>query len=259
MNFNLPFLPDRIQKPRESGLTIMTDRGLSVRETENFTEGNAPYTDFVKMAFGTSLLIPSLESKLNIYREANIHCYFGGTLFEVFARQNALEDYEKYLDRFGIEFLEISDSVIKMERKEKLSYIQRFSDAFKVISQVTNFVPQGHLSFDKMVTFINEELAAGAEFIIIKESEQMPLLSKDGLATYLTSGETENVLDLSKLVWDAPLKHQQIELINLFGANVNLCNAGHDDVIALEAKRLGLHSSTLLKLIPEGDRANNND
>lgn len=259
MNFNLPFLPERREKPRESGLTIMTDRGLSVREAENFTEGNAPYCDFVKMAFGTSMLIPSLESKLNIYREAGIHCYFGGTLFEVFARQNAMEDYEQYLDRFGIEFLEISDSVVTMDRQEKLAYIQRFSEEFEVLSQVTNFVPQGHLSFDRLVTYANEELAAGAQNIIIKESEQMPLFSKDGLAAYLTSKDAENALDLSKLIWDAPNKQQQIELINHFGANVNLCNVSHVDVIALEAKRLGLHSSTLLKLIPEGAREKDND
>ena len=259
MNFKLPFLPERKDKPRESGLTIMTDRGLSVREAESFAEGNAPYCDFVKMAFGTSLLIPSLESKLNIYREAGTNCYFGGTLFEVFVRQNAMEDYEQYLDRYGIEFLEISDSVVTMDRKEKLAYIKRFSEEFEVLSQVTNFVPQGHLSFDRIVTYANEELEAGAQFIIVKESEQMPLFSKDGLAAYLTSKEAKNALDLSKLIWDAPNKQQQIELINLFGANVNLCNVRHDDVIALEAKRLGLHSSTLLKLIPEGNRDKNND
>ena len=259
MNFKLPFLPERREKPRESGLTIMTDRGLSVREAENFTEGNAPYSDFIKMAFGTSLLIPSLESKLNIYREAGIHCYFGGTLFEVFARQNAMEDYEKYLDRFGLEFLEISDGVIRMKRKDKLAYIQRFSDQFEVLSQVTNYVPQGHLSFDRLVSYANEELSAGAKFIIVKESEQMPLFLKDGLAAYLTSKEAENTLDISRLIWDAPEKHQQIELINLFGPNVNLCNVREDDVISLEAKRLGLHSSTLLKLIPEGDREKGNE
>ena len=49
MNFNLPFLPQRTEKPRSSGITIMTDKGLSVRESENFTEGNAPYTDFVML------------------------------------------------------------------------------------------------------------------------------------------------------------------------------------------------------------------
>lgn len=253
MNFNLPFLPQRAEKPRSSGITIMTDKGLSVREAENFTEGNAPYTDFVKMAFGTSLLIPSLESKLNIYRGAGITPYFGGTLFEVFAHREAMDDYNRYLDRYGIEYLEISDSAIKLSRETKLNHINQFSANFQVISQVTNMVEGGHLSFDKWIQFAEDELQAGASHIIIKESTQMPLYGKNGLATYLAANASNHTIDLNRVIWDASQKSEQIELINLFGSNVNLYNIASFDVIALETKRLGLHSSTLLKLIDKAE------
>lgn len=253
MNFNLPFLPQRTEKPRSSGITIMTDKGLSVREAENFTEGNAPYTDFVKMAFGTSLLIPSLESKLNIYRGAGIIPYFGGTLFEVFALRDAMDDYNRYLDRYGIEYLEVSDSAIKLNRETKLNFINQFAANFQVISQVTNMVEGGHLSFDRWIQFAEDELHAGASYIIVKESAQMPLYGKNGLATYLSTNASNYAIDLNRIIWDASQKSEQIELINLFGSNVNLYNIASFDVIALETKRLGLHSSTLLKLIDKAE------
>ena len=38
MNFNLSQIPDRNQKPRTAGLTMVMDKGLSMRETEDFLE-----------------------------------------------------------------------------------------------------------------------------------------------------------------------------------------------------------------------------
>ena len=36
MNFTLPHLPERPEKPRNKGLTMMMDKGLSVRQVEDF-------------------------------------------------------------------------------------------------------------------------------------------------------------------------------------------------------------------------------
>ncbi len=251
MNFNLPYLPFRTQKPRETGLTIMTDRGLSVRETENFAEGNAPYTDFVKMAFGTSLLIPSLESKLNIYRESGISPYFGGTLFEAFAVRGLIDDYRRYLDRYGIEYIEISDGIIPIKREEKLSYIRQLSSDYTVISQSTPTKPIENADHDKWIEFIQEEMDAGAWKVILKENESIQIFNKDGVWNRHFVTQMRESLNMDRLIWDAPEKEHQLRLINLFGNNVSLCNIASNDVIPLEAKRLGLHSSTLMSLLPE--------
>lgn len=251
MNFNLPYLPLRLQKIRETGLTIMTDRGLSVRETENFAEGNAPFTDFVKMAFGTSLLIPSLESKLNIYRESGISPYFGGTLFEAFVVRGLIDDYRRYLDRYGIEYIEISDGVIPMKREEKLEFIRQLSSNYTVISQSTPTKPVENITHDKWIEFIKEEIEAGAWKVILKENENIQVFNKDGVWNRHFITRMKESLNMDQLIWDAPEKEHQLRLINLFGNNVSLCNIAPDDVIGLEAKRLGLHSSTLMSLLPE--------
>ena len=95
MNFNLPFLPTRTEKPRESGLTMMMDKGLSNRQTEYFIESCGDLMDIVKFGFGTSYITKNLKVKLAMYKEANIKCYLGGTLFEAFAVRNMFDDYKR--------------------------------------------------------------------------------------------------------------------------------------------------------------------
>ena len=84
MNFKLPHIPERPSKPRQSGLTMMMDKGLSLGETANFLESSLEYTDMVKFGFGTAMVTNKLEEKLKMYRDAGLRTYFGGTLFEAF-------------------------------------------------------------------------------------------------------------------------------------------------------------------------------
>ncbi len=81
MNFELTHIPKRSRKPRENGLTMMMDKGLSVREVEDFIETSGEMTDIVKFGFGTSVITSNLKEKIKIYKNACIRPYFGGTLF----------------------------------------------------------------------------------------------------------------------------------------------------------------------------------
>ena len=69
MNNVLPFLPERTAKPRNSGLTMVMDKGLSIREAEDFMSVGSEYTDFVKLGFGTSLITPGFDKKIRIYKK----------------------------------------------------------------------------------------------------------------------------------------------------------------------------------------------
>ena len=72
MNFELPHIPYRENSPRENGLTMMMDKGLSWRETENFIDSSAHLTDIVKFGFGTSYVTNDLQKKLDLYKAAGI-------------------------------------------------------------------------------------------------------------------------------------------------------------------------------------------
>ena len=61
--------------------------------------------------------------------------------------------------------------------------------------------------------------------------------------------EVDNIIagveDVDLLIWEAPIKNQQQELIIQFDNNVNLGNIPSDEVLALEALRQGLRGDTL--------------
>ena len=60
---------------------MMMDKGLGLRETEDFIEASAHLTDIVKFGFGTSYVTKDFAAKIKLYKEAGVRPYLGGTLF----------------------------------------------------------------------------------------------------------------------------------------------------------------------------------
>src|SRR6218665_2836845 len=112
-NFKLKQLPERTAKPRSNGLTMVMDKGLSLREAENFIDANGEYVDLVKLGFGTSIITPKLEEKIRLYEQADIGVYFGGTLFEAFIVRNQYDDFLRTIEKYKLSYLEVSDGSIE--------------------------------------------------------------------------------------------------------------------------------------------------
>ena len=129
-------LPLRTSKARENGLTMMMDKGLSLRQTEDFLSSNHEHTDIIKLGFGTSIITPNIAEKIKLYQNNDMLVYAGGTLFEAFAIRKQLDDYKKYMNHIGLEMVEISDGSISMNHNIKCDIIADFSKDFKVISEV---------------------------------------------------------------------------------------------------------------------------
>ena len=70
MNFPLPHLPERTRAPRTHGLTMVMDKGLSLRQAEDLIAVADDRVDFLKLGFGTSLFTPDLKEKVKLYRDA---------------------------------------------------------------------------------------------------------------------------------------------------------------------------------------------
>src|SRR5690606_28083775 len=136
MNYRLNNIPERSVKPRDKGLTMVMDKGLSLRQVEDFLEVAGVHTDIVKLGWATSYVTPNLEEKLKLYKQANIPVYFGGTLFEAFVIRNQFDDYRRVLDKFGMEFAEVSDGSIEIAHEEKCEFISKLSEQVTVISEV---------------------------------------------------------------------------------------------------------------------------
>jgi phosphosulfolactate synthase len=253
MNYNLPFIPQRPAKPRNEGQTMMMDKGLSVREVENFIESSGEYTDFVKFGFGTSIITNRLEDKLKLYKEANIRPYFGGTLFEAFIIRGMFDDYRKYIDKFGLDLAEVSDGSMVIPHNEKLKYIEQLSKQVTVLSEVGSKVKGVNISPEDWVNMMKSELEAGSYKVIAeaRESGTIGIYNADGSVNESLINQISKDVKSSDIIWEAPAGKQQVWFIKLFGSNVNLGNIAPNIVIPLETLRLGLRGDTFFDTLPD--------
>ena len=162
MNYELKNLPERTQKPRQFGFTMAMDKGLSIREAEDFVSTCSNHVDIVKLGWATSFVTPNLKDKLKIFKEAGVPVYFGGTLFEAFVIRDQFDDYRRLLDRFDMTFAEVSDGSIDLDHDKKCDYITKLAEQVTVLSEV------GSKDADKIIPpymwieLMQKELDAGA-------------------------------------------------------------------------------------------------
>ena len=246
MNFRLSQIPERVKKPRAHGITMVMDKGLSIEETRNFLSIAGPYVDVVKLGFGTSYVTPDLKTKLEVYRKADIPIYFGGTLFEACLVRNQLEEYITVCKDYGVTYMEVSDGSINIEHKEKCKLIERLTKHAVVLSEVGSKDAAHIIPPYKWIELMRAELSAGATYVIAEAREA------GNVGIYRGTGEVREGLvqeiltqiPAEKILWEAPQKSQQLYFIELVGANVNLGNISPNEMIALEAMRIGLRGDT---------------
>ncbi|MEM8967578.1 MAG: phosphosulfolactate synthase [Bacteroidota bacterium] len=253
MNYTLKNVPERTTKPRVSGYTMAMDKGLSLREVEDFISVAGNYVDVVKLGWATSFVTPQLEEKIAAYHQADIPVYFGGTLFEAFVVRDQFDDYRRILDKYKLSFAEVSDGSIELSHDEKLRYIQELSQQVTVLSEVGSKDAAKIMPPYKWIELMQAELEAGAWKVIgeAREGGNVGLFRSSG---EVRSGLVEEILTkipFERIIWEAPQKEQQVWFIKLLGANVNLGNIAPNEIIPLETIRLGLRGDTFTHFLDE--------
>lgn len=246
MNFNLTQIPERTQQPRTSGLTMVMDKGLSINEVHDFVSVTRPHVDIVKLGFGTSFVTPNLREKIEVYHSYNIPIYFGGTLFEAFLIRNQVEDYIAVCKDYGIKYVEVSDGSVSIPHAEKCGYIEKLTQHATVLSEVGSKDAAHIIPPYKWIELMRAELEAGSSYVIAEAREA------GNVGIYRGSGEVREGLvqeiltqiPEEKIIWEAPQKAQQLYFLELIGCNVNLGNIAPNEVIPLEAMRIGLRGDT---------------
>lgn len=251
MNYTLTQLPDRTPKPRQSGLTMVMDKGLSLREVEDFLSTSAAHADIIKLGWATSFVTPNLKEKLAIYREGGLPVYFGGTLFEAFVVRKQFDEYRKLLDTFGMEYAEVSDGSIEMPQDDKCEYIRQLATQVTVLSEVGSKDEAKIIPPYKWIQLMKAELQAGAWKVIgeAREGGTVGLFRSSGEVRQGLVEEILTQIPSESILWEAPQKEQQVWFVKLLGANVNLGNIAPHEVIPLETIRLGLRGDTFTQFL----------
>ncbi|MCX7728734.1 MAG: phosphosulfolactate synthase [Bacteroidia bacterium] len=253
INSNLHTLPERTKKPRNTGITMVIDKGLGLHAAEDIVSSSAHIIDYIKIGFGTSIVTQNLKEKINIYQKAGLEVYLGGTLLEAFLVRNQLEDYLKFVDELKLTCVEVSDGSITIPHEQKCELIHYLSKNYKVLSEVGSKEEGIIIHPNRWIKMMKAELQAGSYKVIAeaRESGTVGIFHKNGSAHVMLIDKIKAHVDIHNIIWETPQKSQQVYFIKHFGANVNLGNIPTSDVIALECLRLGLRGDTFFTFIPD--------
>lgn len=253
MKIKLPYIPERPEKPRTAGVTMVMDKGLGMRAAEDMIEVAGKHIDFVKLGFGTSMATGRLEDKINLYKSHGLQPYLGGTFFEACVVRDKFNDYKKLLKKLNIETAEVSDGSIHLEPEVKAKYISELAKDFRVLSEVGSKDSGIFIAPQKWKKLMQMELEAGAYKVIAeaRESGTVGIYRPGGKPHVQLIKQILSVVNGDNILWEAPNKAQQVYFIKLLGANVNLGNIAPDEIISLEALRLGLRGDTFFESLPD--------
>lgn len=249
-------ISSRIKKPRLNGLTMVMDKGLGLQETVEMLSVTAEFIDYLKLAFGTPALYKTelLQRKIAVVRNHDVHIYPGGTFLEIAVLQNKVDEFLHRAKELGFSAIEVSDGTISMSPELRHSIIKMASSlGFHVLTEVGKKDPENNIRVRDMVNQIQSDLYAGASKVIVEARESGKNIgvfdSKGAILKDRFNEIMSGINDQTEIIWEAPLKAQQQELILQFGPNVNVGNISPSEILALEALRVGLRSDTLKSLL----------
>lgn len=238
-------------RKKRLGLTMVIDKGLGVHSFSDFIQVAGPHIDIVKLAFGTSVLYDPklLRLKLKLATDQGLIIMPGGTLLEVAIQQQEVGSFFDSICSAGFNGLEVSDGTIELNRKRRTALIKEgIERGLYVVTEYGKKADGSTIDPEELAFTAECDWEAGSKLVAIEARESginVGLFDEKGECREKTIEEVlDRVGDPSKLLWEAPLKQQQVDLLKQFGANVHLGNIAPSDVLSLEAMRRGLRADT---------------
>lgn len=241
----------RNAKPRSKGRTMVIDKGLGPAAFVDLLRSAGDHIDMIKLGFGTSALYPidMVREKVRLAQKQGICIFPGGTFLELAVKQNLLASYFETLQELGFDGVEVSDGTIAMDRATRKECIDRGLDqGLTVFTEFGKKLAGSGFDWPEMIDTVESDWENGAELVTMEGRES-------GINTGLFDREgqcqqedmlrvVEHLSKPQQILWETPLKAQQVQFIKILGPDINLGNIAPQDVIALEALRRGLRADT---------------
>jgi len=231
---------------------MVIDKGLGKHALSDLVQTAGDCIDIIKLTFGTSAFFSrdKLRKKNAFITESGIEVMPGGTFLEVSVWQKSWPAYLVRARELGFTAIEVSDGTIEMDRSTRRDIIRRARDeGLKVFTEVGKKDPAEAPPVELIQALIREDLGNGAFKVIVEAREAGRGVGIYDMEGRTKAGEIDRILaggaEAEDLLWEAPLKNQQQDLILRFGPNVNLGNIPPEEVLALEALRQGLRGDTM--------------
>lgn len=88
---------DRVEKPRNKGITMVLDKGMGFNAAKDLME-YADYIDIIKLGWGTPRFCSEekIKERIKLYTKNGILVSNGGTLFEIAHSLNKFDQFLNY-------------------------------------------------------------------------------------------------------------------------------------------------------------------
>ncbi|NIK78562.1 phosphosulfolactate synthase [Paenibacillus castaneae] len=233
------------------GRTMVIDKGLGRNAFMDLIETAADYMDCVKFGFGTAPLYNPelLLYKIKLAKQHGISVMPGGTLLETAVQQDVVPSFFDTICSLGFNSIEVSDGTIELSRTMRTELIQEgVKRGLRVVTEYGKKLSGSLIDATLLAVTMEEDLDAGADLVTVEARESgvsVGLFDEDGECREdVLESILKFISDPKKLMWEAPLKHQQVFLLRQFGSDVHLGNIAPHDIFSLETLRRGLRSDT---------------
>lgn len=238
----------RAIKPRTKGMTSVIDFGpdtfgwTTADGLSSYLDCVGEYVDYAKIYAMNALLLPqeAVQRIVGTYKDHGVTPYAGGILFEYAVQKNELDGYVRYLHSIGMPLLEVSENYITLSNEERERHIDQLTKAgFNVIYEFGRKNPTEPFSLEILEKIISSNIDAGVEHTIIEQSEIDYVSAEDPkVLTEITKSAWFDKVFIEANPYTFPKEH--VDLLEKFGADVNLANITADQALRMQGLRYGI-------------------
>jgi phosphosulfolactate synthase (CoM biosynthesis protein A) len=250
-NLAFPFIRmvPRPEKPRETGLTIVADRGMGLNRVADLLDSSGDYIDFFKIAIGAYRLQRAdfIRRKIAVLKAAGVRIFFAGDVSEAAMMQGVSERFYQTIKEFGADAVEVSSAQVIMSLEDKCALIRMAQDAgLKVVAEAGQ---KGFEDWTRSQSYVFRQIEAYQQAGAWKV-----LLQAEGLTEGVDANKWDLILniaakfDIGGLIFQAKDSASHQWYVTTFGNQVNLDVDDHQ-VIDVELMRRGLRKRHVFGLV----------
>lgn len=245
-------LPRRGQKPRTSGLTHVLDKGLPVDALDFLLDQTSHLIDVLKIGWGIGYVDPTTKQRVAQCEAAGVTVSLGGTLLEIAVAQGRVDALRGWAIDLGVHAVEVSNGLELLTSATKTALVASLAADFIVLAETGAKDGHAPVVAENWLTEMESDLEAGATWVIAegRESGTVGLYDENGEVREALVDAIAERIPVERVIFETPLKTQQVWFIEHLGSDANLGNVPTSEVLPLETLRLGLRADTALMIVP---------
>jgi phosphosulfolactate synthase len=241
----MPHLRD--DRATRRGKTIIMDVGPDTygwtgpRGLADLLDAAGNYIDAAKIWTFNAVTLPEsyIKTVASLYRDAGVHTFSGGLLFEYAFLKNEVPGLIGHLKHMGIHGAEISENYLTLNDNERLAAISQFAEAgIEVVFEYGAKHPAEPMDLEELAKVMERVVGIGVHHVIFEQGE-FDILEEQRPEDAKTLMTDDAFANLFIEVDNDRFPSQHTDLIKRFGPEINLANVGPAHVIRLESFRRG--------------------